>query len=55
MDAPDILNRLHGLGVQVTVNGSKLRLQPMSVIPPDFVQVVKCRPSAIMGQFRERI
>ena len=52
MDAPDILNRLHDLGVQVTVSGSKLRLQPVSVIPPDFVQVVKERKSDIMDVLR---
>ena len=54
MDALDILNRLHDLGVQVTVNGSKLRLQPVSVIPPDFVQVVKERKADILDVLRVR-
>jgi len=41
MNALEILERLHTLGVRVTLTGDKLRLEPASVIPPAVVVSIR--------------
>ena len=41
MDAADVLERLTDLGITATVNGTTLRLEPGSKVPPELLAEVK--------------
>ena len=49
MDAVGVLHRLEILGINLEVNGDKLRFQPASKVPPDLLEQMRQHKPAIMG------
>ena len=53
MDAIEVLDRLHDLGVTVQVNGPKVRLEPASKVPADLLNEVRAHKAEIIQELRQ--
>ena len=52
MDAIEVLDRLHDLGVTVQINGPKVRLEPASKVPADLLAAVRQNKAGIIRELR---
>jgi len=52
LDATAILDRLHSLGIRVTVSGDRLRLEPGSMVPLELVEELKAHKQDIVPVLR---
>ena len=53
MDAIEVLDRLHDLGVTVQVNGPKVRLEPASKVPADLLAAVRQNKADIIKELQQ--
>ena len=54
MEATAILNKLHSLGIGVTVSGDKLLLEPGSSVPKELVEELKAHKPEVLGLLKLR-
>ena len=54
MEATAILDKLHSLGIGVTVSGDKLLLEPGSSVPKELVEELKAHKPEVMGLLKLR-
>lgn len=54
MNATELLERLTALGVTVTANGDKLRLEPASRIPPAMMEELRANKPAVIAALARR-
>ena len=54
MEATAILDKLHSLGIGVTVSGDKLLLEPGSSVPKELVEELKEHKPEVMGLLKLR-
>ena len=54
MEATAILDKLHSLGIGVTVSGDKLLLEPGSGVPKELVEELKVHKPEVMGLLKLR-
>lgn len=52
MTSTEVLDRLHELGVRVDLNGTNVRMNPASKIPPDLLDEVRQHKAEIIQELR---
>lgn len=47
-NAVELLEKLHSLGVQLSVDGDNLRYKPASIVPPDLIEAMRQQKAEII-------